>query len=247
MDTFDDFQARQAARDVAPEGLEGTSAADWAAWAVSGTRTPSQDIVGRKAEEFNNARQAALGELVYNEEQQLAQEQPPAEWEAEPEQYFAEPEEDPYQAEYLDEQLAGLDAESPEFTEWQQEYDARMQQWQQDEAERQMRETESIIENAARQAATQNDVRQSYESGALRSNMAEAAAVMREAAMQNGATTVAEADAALVEHFGGEESLASHIAEAAGMVTRREAIANRIFNGPGWRGDDEVRRRSQVW
>jgi hypothetical protein len=52
--------------------------------------------------------------------------------------------------------------------------------------------------------------------------------------MENGATA-AEADQAIMEHYGTAENLADHLAEASAIAERQQAISSRIFNGPGWR------------
>jgi hypothetical protein len=245
--SYEDYERRAEARDEAPPGLEGTSASEWADWAAHGGTTPAQNAIAAKVNGITEARNAALGELVAvaSEEQQAEEFVQAPDWETES---YYEPEEppvlDPYSPSfatdvenYTAEQVqAALEpyGGNPEIEAFWVDYQQRQQAWREDAAQAQWQENENLLNAAGQQAASQYDSKQAFQSGKIRESMSEGYQVLRGGLMENGATA-AEADQAIMEHYGTAENLADHLAEASAIAERQQAISSRIFNGPGWR------------
>jgi hypothetical protein len=236
MDTFEDFEARQAAADQPPDGLEGTSPSDWAEYVAHGPITPASEAISNKVNGLTDDVQAQ------EEAEQEALDTP--EWEAD-ESYF-ESEELPdlevlspadaamnYAKEQIDAALAGFDQTDPGVQAWKEDYDARQQAWRAEQAEQVWNENERLLNAAGRQGAQQQDANASYENGKIRQFMGEGYAALRDGLTSQGATN-AEADQVIMEHFGSDEALAEHLGQAAAIAARNESIGSRIFNGPGW-------------
>jgi hypothetical protein len=235
MDSFQDFEAGQEARDQPPEGLEGTSPSEWADWAAHGGTTPAQEAIANKVN--------PIVESVQADEEALDA----GDWEADPSFYFDESgSEVPdleslspadaamnYAKSQIDAALAGFDQTDPGVQAWKEEYDARQRAWREEAAQAQWQENENLLNAAGRAGAQQQDANQAYASGRIREFMGEGYAALRDGLLEQGATP-AEADQVIFDHFGSDEALAEHLGQAAAMAARNESIGSRIFNGPGW-------------
>jgi hypothetical protein len=232
--------------DETPEGFEGTDPKEWADWAVNGPRTSSGDILAERVNGVNQARDAALGGLVLQEEAGLTSEarhtqsvvtdepDPASEWESDefeseelPDLESLSPEDAAlnYAKSQIDAALAGFDQTDPGVQAWKEEYDARQLAWRQEQVEQAWNEGERILDSAARQAGNTYDVKQAAESGQIRELMSEAYQTLAAGLTSQGATE-AEANQVIMQHFGSDENLAAGIAEAAAVAARNKAITN---------------------
>jgi hypothetical protein len=233
--SFEDYEARAAARDQAPPEFAGVDPAAVAEWAVHGGSTPAQNAIATKVNPIIESVQA---------DEEAAQ---TPEWEADS-TYFDEsgagvPELDPYSptfAEdvkgYTEQQIAAAlqpYAGDAEVEAWYADYQQRQQAWREEAAQAQWQENERLLNAASQHSANEYDAKQAFQSGKIRENMAEGYAALREGLIESGATP-AEADQTIFNHYGSDEILAEHLGAAAAIAARNEAISARIFNGPGW-------------
>lgn len=167
--SYDDFLARQEARNEAPPEFAGVDPSEVASWAANGGTTPAQDAIASVANPIREDERTMAQIESYFEGLPDELPEPQADWEAE--QYY-EPEEEfdaqQYVQERVDEAVAGLVEDDPVVAAWQEEYDQRQAALRDARLNEQVQAIESDIDQELAASARRHDVNNAYKGGLSR-------------------------------------------------------------------------------